>query len=391
MGLSKPGIGAYIGALPSTFVKTGRAGMKQSIFAATLTLSLVVTATISAGQTRTETFSGGSNRGGWTYGLANEVIETSGGNPGAYLHEPVIDTPEPMPHTALGGSSFFTGDYRASRVQGFGVDLIVFSAQFFTSPPLTLLLGNDNGTPFDTSDDCLVYFVGPTVAAPGQGWVSYDFAIPSSSPTMPPGWRTLNACSTRDASWNHVITNVSYVLLMYGEPGFFYPVGPWNTGIDNPRITSELGTAFCFGDGSGTACPCSNGALHGQGCANSTGAGASLDANGSPSVAADDLALVASHLPPHVSTLLIQGTQRARGGDGAAFGDGLRCVGGSLVRFPPRSSSSSGTATFGPGLAASGGWTAGRTENFQAWYRDNGGPCGSGINLSSARAMTFTP
>jgi len=184
---------------------------------------------------------------------------------------------------------------------------------------------------------------------------------------------------------------VSYVLLMYGEPGLFYPVGPWNTGIDNPRITSEIGTASCFGDGSGTACPCSNGASPGQGCANSTAAGASLDADGSTSVAADDLALVATHLPPHVSTLLIQGTQPARGGAGIAFGDGLRCVGGVIKRFPPRSSSPSGTVTFGPGLAAFGGWAAGQTENFQAWYRDHGGPCGSGFNLSSARTITFTP
>ena len=365
--------------------------MKHGIWAASITASFFATGAAFAGQTQTETFSGGSNQGGWTYDLPNQVIETSGGNPGAYLHEPLIDSPEPRPHTALGGSSFFTGDYRAGRVEAFGVDVIVHSAQFFTSPPLTLLLANDNGTPFDTSDDCVVYLVGPTLVAPGQGWRSYAYAIPSQSPTMPPGWRTLDACGTRDATWNHVITDVSYVILMYGEPGFFYPVGPWNTGLDNPRITSELGTAYCSGDGSGTACPCNNGASQGQGCANSTGAGAILDADGSPSVAANDLALVATHLPPNVSALLIQGTRQARGGAGVVFGDGLRCVGGTIVRFPPRSSSASGMATFGPGLAASGGWTAGGTEDFQAWYRDNGGPCGSGFNLSSARSITFTP
>jgi hypothetical protein len=365
--------------------------MKQVIFASTLSFSLFATGAAFAGQTQTETFSGGSNQGGWTYGPANQVIETSGGNPDAYLHEPLINSSEPTPHTAPGGSSFFTGDYRANRVQSFGVDLIVISAQFFTSPPLTLALANDNGTPSDPTDDCIVYFVGPTVAAPGQGWVSYEFAVPSQSPAMPPGWRTLNACGTRDASWNNVITHVSYVLLMYGEPGFFYPTGPWNTGLDNPRITSELGTAYCFGDGSGTACPCGNSALPGQGCANSTGGGASLDADGSPSVAADDLALVASGLPPHVSALLFQGSSQVNGGAGALFGDGLRCAGGVVKRFHVQSASASGTATFGPGLAASGGWTSGQTENFQVQYRNNGGPCGSGFNLSSARSITFTP
>jgi len=365
--------------------------MNTRILAATLTAIVFGTGTAFGGQTVAETFTGGSNQGGWTFGPANQVIETSGGNPGAYLHEPLIDTFGPAPHTALGGSSFFTGDYRARRVESFGIDVIVFSAQFFTSPPLTLLLANDNGTPSDTSDDCFVYFVGPTVAAPGHGWVSYEFPIPSQSTTLPPGWATWNACSTPDASWNNVIGHVSYVLVTYGQPGFFYPVGPWNTGIDNPRITSELGTAYCFGDGSGTPCPCNNRGARGTGCANSTGRGASIDANGSPSVAADDLEIVASDMPPHVSVLLFQGTQRVNGGAGAAFGDGLRCVGGVLKRFPGQSASAAGGATWGPGLASFGGWTAGLTENFQAWYRNNGGPCGSGFNLSSARSITFTP
>lgn len=365
--------------------------MNLGIFTATLTACLFGSAAVFAGQTRVETFTGGSNQGGWTYGLANEVIETSGGDPGAYLHEPLINTFAPMPHTALGGSSFFTGDYRSNRVESFGVDVVVFSAQFFTGPPLTLLLANDNGTPLDTSDDCFVYLVGPSLAAPGQGWVSYEFTIPSQSTTLPQRWATWNACSTPDASWNNVITHVSYVLLMYGEPGFFYPVGPWNTGLDNPRITSELGTPYCFGDGSGTPCPCNNPGSTGQGCANSTGHGASLDADGSPSVAADDLTLVASGMPPHVSVLLFQGTTQVQGGAGSVFGDGLRCAGGVVKRFTVQATDASGAATWGPGLAASGGWSAGLTENFQATYRNHGGPCGSGFNLSSARSITFVP
>ena len=344
-----------------------------------------------AGQTVAETFTGGSNQGGWTYGLANQVIETSGGNPGAYLHEPLIDTYAPQPHTALGLASVFTGDYRARRVESFGVDVIVFSAQFFTNPPLTLMLANDNGTPFDTSDDCIVYLVGANVAAPGAGWTSYEFAIPAQSPTLPPGWQTYNACSTPDASWNSVITSVSYVRFLYGDPTFFYPVGPWNTGIDNPRITTELGTAYCFGDGSGTPCPCNNDSSGQVGCKNSTGTGASIDAFGSASLSANDLSLTAAGMPAHVSVFLFQGTVQTNGGAGAMLGDGLLCTGGALKRYPVHAADGAGSATWGPGLAAFGGWTAGATFDFQAWYRNNGGPCGSGFNLSSARSITFTP
>jgi hypothetical protein len=354
-------------------------------------IAFAISGSAFAGQTFSETFTGGSNQGGWQYGPPNQVIETSGGNPGAYLHEPQIDTFAPQPHTAFGPSSIYTGDYRARRVESFGVDVIVFSAQFFTGPPLTIMLANDNGTPLDTSDDCIVYFVGDPVATPGSGWHSYTFAIPSQSTTLPPGWMTYNACSTPDASWNNVIGNVSYVRFLYGDPMFFYPVGPWNTGIDNPRITIELGTAYCFGDGSGTACPCGNTSAAPNGCANSTGSGAAVDATGSASIASNDLALVATGMPPHVSVFLFQGTTQVNGGAGAVLGDGLRCAGGVLKRFHAQSADANGSATFGPGLTTIGGWTAGSTENFQAWYRNNGGPCGSGYNLSSARSITFVP
>jgi hypothetical protein len=365
--------------------------MSMTLWGSLVLFAASSSSSVSAGQTFVETFTGGSNQGGWTYGPANETIESSGGNPGAYLHEPLVDTYAPQPHTALGTTSVFTGDYRAHRVESFGVDLIVISAQFFTNPPLTLMLGNDNGTPLDTSDDCVVYLVGANVAAPGAGWTSYTFAIPSQSTTLPSGWQTYNACSTPDASWNNVITNVSYVKLLYGDPTFFYPVGPWNTGIDNPRITIELGNAYCFGDGSGTPCPCNNDSTTATGCKNSTGGGASIDAFGSASVAADDLVLVASGMPPHVSVFLFQGTLQANGGAGTMLGDGLLCAGGALKRFPVHAADGAGSASWGPGLSAFGGWTAGATRNFQAWYRNNGGPCGSGFNLSSARSISFTP
>ncbi len=33
----------------------------------------------------------------------------------------------------------------------------------------------------------------------------------------------------------------------------------------------------------------------------------------------------------------------------------------------------------------------GATLNFQAWFRDPGGPCGHAFNLSNALAITFAP
>src|SRR5204862_2760631 len=68
-------------------------------------------------------------------------------------------------------------------------------------------------------------------------------------------------------------------------------------------------TSFCFGDGSGTACPCANSSPAGQGrgCLNSLGLGGRLVAVGTASLAADTLVLAGSNMP-NSSALYFQGT-----------------------------------------------------------------------------------
>ena len=82
------------------------------------------------------------------------------------------------------------------------------------------------------------------------------------------------------------------------------------------------------------------------------------------------------------------------------FGDGLRCVGAGsagIYRFPARATGS-GSFQEGPIVGFSranfppaGQIGAGSTWHFQAWYRDPGGPCGSGFNASNALRATFVP
>jgi hypothetical protein len=94
-------------------------------------------------------------------------------------------------------------------------------------------------------------------------------------------------------------------------------------------------TLFCFGDGSGTACPCGNASPPGSqsGCANSiVASGGSLRASGVPVVSADNLLLTGSEMP-NSSALCFQGTAQQSAGAGAVFGDGLRCAGGATVRL----------------------------------------------------------
>ena len=153
-----------------------------------------------------------------------------------------------------------------------------------------------------------------------------------------------------------------------------------------PDECEIIGGPYCYCP-AGSA-PCGNPDAS-AGCANSTGVGALLSATGSGSVFADDLVLTATSLPPGKIGLFFAGTAAI---GPFPFGDGLRCAGGTLKRFPPpAAASATGVLTKGPGIAGSFGILPFATWNFQCWYRDPAGPCGAGWNTSNAFSVFFTP
>ncbi|MBK7876734.1 MAG: FG-GAP repeat protein [Planctomycetes bacterium] len=98
-------------------------------------------------------------------------------------------------------------------------------------------------------------------------------------------------------------------------------------------------TPYCFGDGTGTACPCGNFGAAGRGCANSVNAnGAVLTVTGWPSIANDTLVLHGAGMPNSASpsAIYLQGTLQDNGGAGSVIQDGLRCVTGVIVRLGTR-------------------------------------------------------
>ncbi|MBL8858324.1 MAG: alpha/beta hydrolase [Planctomycetes bacterium] len=157
-----------------------------------------------------------------------------------------------------------------------------------------------------------------------------------------------------------------------------------------------VGAPYCFGDGSGAACPCANAnsATSYSGCLNSTGSGSQLRAAGVPSISADSLLLSATQLPPS-TVIFVQGSQTVSGGDGAAHGFGILCVTGSVVRLATRPTFGGNVRYPDPGegtISQRGGITAGSTRYFQAVYRDTPTFCGGvTVNMSNAHAVTFTP
>ncbi len=154
---------------------------------------------------------------------------------------------------------------------------------------------------------------------------------------------------------------------------------------------NPAGQPFCFGDGSGGACPCGNFGAPGRGCQNSSAPGAELGGQGFPSVSADLVTFHAAALPPSQPVLLFAGLNAVNSGLGVPFGDGLRCAGGGLRRLGVRVAIG-GAATWGPGLFTPQGWQAGDVRRLQAWYRDPiASPCGAGFNLSNGFRISLVP
>ena len=149
----------------------------------------------------------------------------------------------------------------------------------------------------------------------------------------------------------------------------------------------------CTGDYPGAPCPCGNVSPGGTGvgCRNSTAVGAGMGWSGTTSVSADSLAITGNGLVPSAPALLFTGPNLLGGGSGVAFGDGLLCVGGPIIRVGVDIPDGFGNASWGPGLGTTIGWTAGETRYVQIWYRDVPGPCGSGFNTSSALEVVLAP
>ena len=154
-----------------------------------------------------------------------------------------------------------------------------------------------------------------------------------------------------------------------------------------------VGTTYCFCDGSGPPAPCGNTGSPGSGCANSSNPlGAFLTAQGSASVGSDDLELVTTGARSSQPGLYFSALNATNGGQGFAFGDGLRCAGGGVVRLGTVVSDPEGDSSSGTGIAAATGASAGDVRRFQFWFRDPGFACtGEQFNLTNGLEVVWIP
>ncbi len=128
-------------------------------------------------------------------------------------------------------------------------------------------------------------------------------------------------------------------------------------------------------------CPCANPPVAGgKGCNNSAATGgASIVATGSANTAADTLVFTSSAQTANGTTIILQGNSLVSGGAGAPFGQGVRCVGGTLKRLYVKSPGGTGGVSAPSGADASVSTrsaalgdpiAAGSTRYYMAYYRD---------------------
>lgn len=208
--------------------------------------------------TVSDTFDGGINEGGWSFGNDFEAIEPTGGSPGAWLHNTNLATFAPRPSTAPGRASVFTGDYRVRNVVEVFADFRIDFANLTTAErPMSLVFTYFNGTPEDISDDLYVYYVGnKNIPDPGTrrqgGWIEYSYEVPAASEVLPsprstvegePGWvategDVFTPAADPDAVWRTVMANVDQVTFWFHDPRYFAFLQDWNVGMDNPSVST---------------------------------------------------------------------------------------------------------------------------------------------------------
>jgi hypothetical protein len=168
-----------------------------------------------------------------------------------------------------------------------------------------------------------------------------------------------------------------------------------STSVSVLRNCPETGAPYCAGDGLGTACPCANHSPAGgnAGCLNSLSVGGTLRATGAKRISADTVRLQGARMP-NAAALYFQGTSKVNGGAGVVFGDGLRCVAGSVVRLGTKINSNGVSAYPGagdPSVSVRGGVTAPGERYYQVWYRNAAAFCtGATFNLTNALSIAWT-
>ena len=191
-------------------------------------------------QTFLEDFEDGDNPYGLTLGIPQaETIESSGGNPGRWLRNNVLDTFIPRLTARVPP---FSGDFVARGARSIRLDAQTLAASFgVPGRPFTLVLTTYNGQPNNPNAYDYVYTSDGLAPQVGQGWRSYAYPIPSRfSGELPAGWTGGYSGDPENLRpgvvWQDILSDVDEVAVWWGSPAFFYIGQQFDLGVDNVRI-----------------------------------------------------------------------------------------------------------------------------------------------------------
>jgi hypothetical protein len=110
-------------------------------------------------------------------------------------------------------------------------------------------------------------------------------------------------------------------------------------------------------------------------------------------IVTNDTTVLTGTAMPNAFALYFQGGQTVGGGLGAAFGDGLRCTAGVLLRMGIKMNSMGQSQYPEPGyqpVSVRGFCNAGNVRQYQIWYRNAASFCSTlTFNLSNGVQITW--
>ncbi len=314
------------------------------------------------------------NTSGWTMGLASDTATTGTWtlvDPRGTAAQPEDD------HTAAGTLCFVTGQgskggsLGENDVDG-GVTTLVtpaYDLSSASSPSISYWrwFSNDQGA--GPGEDILEV----EISGDGVNWSSVETVGPTSSESSG-GW------------FQHSFFVSDFIALSSTVQLRFRASDLGAGSIVEAAIDDlEVVDLDC-----GAGCGASN---YCAGLPNSSGPGALMSLSGSTSLSANDLTLQVTGASVSQPGLFYYGTTQIA----SAFGDGLRCVGGSSYRLNPMQfTDASGQTTRAinyaspPTGSGTGLIQAGDTWYFQYWFRDPAAG-GFGFNLSDGLELVFCP
>jgi hypothetical protein len=303
-------------------------------------------------------------------------------------------TEEAAGHT--GGSSGYGGDllYRWGNPQAYGAGTVADQRLFGQhntqwidegAPGASNILVFNNGLDRPAGPFSSVEEIVPPVDAQGNYTLMPGAAYGPASPT----W-TYQAPNPTDF-YSHIISGAQRLpngntLIDSGTQEWFFEVTPtgdivWEYFPSIPGLTHSR----CFRAERYQLCLPPTSTC--QTSPNSMGAGATMGWSGSSSHSSNDLVISVSGAAASQPGVFYFGDQAVQ----LPFGDGMRCVGGTVHRLPVQLTDPGGDAAFEVDFEDASAPTAimevGDTWHFQFWYRD---PAfgGSGFNLSDALEIT---